>query len=84
MLCHNMVGFLKNVLKRQKKAHLKKERRRTCILMWLGREIVQKVARTRKRGGSQSTPRSILSKNIVRIWVVYPKRIVTTIFHGSF
>ena len=52
-LCPNVAGFLKNVLKRQKKAHLKKEIEGRAFLggsdeklcrIWLGRE--NDVART--------------------------------------
>ena len=56
-LCPNVAGFLKNVFKRQIRAHYKKKNWRTSILRWLGRESVQNVTRTRKWGGSHSTPR---------------------------
>ena len=59
ILCSNVAGFLKYVLKRQIRAHLKTNNWRTSILRWLGREIVQNVARTRIWGGSHSTPHSM-------------------------
>ena len=43
-LCPYMVGFVKNVFKRQTRAHLKKKNRKTSIFRWLGRESVQNVA----------------------------------------
>ena len=52
----NVAGFLKNVFKRPIRAQLKKKNWRTSILMWLGRESVQNVTRTRKWDGSHSTP----------------------------
>ena len=57
-LCPNVAGFLKNVFKRQIRAHVKKKRWRKSILTWLGRKSVQNMARTRKWGGSHSTPPS--------------------------
>ena len=68
ILCSNVTGFLKNVFKRQSKAHLKKENWRPNILRWIGREIVQNVARTRKWSGSHSTPRSPICSSTTPPW----------------
>ena len=54
---HRWFEGLKNVFKRQIRTNLKKKNWITNILMWLRRESVQNVARTRKWGGSHSTPR---------------------------
>ena len=55
-LCPNVDRLLKNVLKRQIRANLKKKNWRMIILRWLGRKSVQNVARTRKWGGFHSNP----------------------------
>ena len=54
-----VAGFVKNVFIQQIRAHLKKKIWRTSILLWLGWESVQNVARTRKWGTSHSTPRTL-------------------------
>ena len=47
-----------------KKAHVKKKNLKTSLLRWLGREILQNVAWTRKLGGSNSP----LPPPTIRVW----------------
>ena len=70
------------MLKRQKKAHLKKKNLWTSILRMLRREIVQIVARTRKWGGSHSTPPWVLKAEVYTVQYTVP-RACTGIYLGG-